>query len=79
MSSQSDQLKQRTLTFGVDVLRLVDDLPRTLAGQTIGRQLARSGPAIGSNYRRSLGQFRPIGRNGPIERPCEQERQVGPK
>src|SRR5438034_7135754 len=51
VSSQSDQLKQRTLTFGVDVLRLVDDLPRTLAGQTIGRQLARSGPAIGSNYR----------------------------
>jgi four helix bundle protein len=51
MSQHSDHLKQRTLVFGVNVLRLVDGLPSTLAGQTVGRQLARSGPSIGANYR----------------------------
>ena len=35
------------------MLRFVDSLSHTLVGQTIGRQLARSGPAIGSNYRAS--------------------------
>ena len=51
MSAQSDHLKKRTLAFAVHVLRLVDNLPRTSAGQAVGRQLARSGASIGSNYR----------------------------
>src|SRR5262245_31089876 len=51
MSQHSDHLKQRTLAFGVSVIRLVDGLPSTLAGQTVGRQLARSGSSIGANYR----------------------------
>jgi four helix bundle protein len=51
VSLQSDHLKKRTLAFAVQILRVVDNLPRTPACQAIGRQLARSGAAVGANYR----------------------------
>jgi four helix bundle protein len=51
MSSQSEGLKERTMQFALDVLRLVDNFPRTIAGDVIARQLARSATSVASNYR----------------------------
>jgi four helix bundle protein len=51
MSAQSDQLKERTMRFAVDVLRLIDDLPQKTSADVIGRQLAKSATSVASNYR----------------------------
>src|SRR5690606_19079910 len=45
------QLKDRTLQFGLRIMRLVDALPQTSAGRAIGNQLVRSGTSVGANYR----------------------------
>ena len=41
-----DDLKKRTKQFALRVLKLVAALPRTIAGRTIGNQLARSGTSV---------------------------------
>jgi four helix bundle protein len=46
-----EELKRRTKSFALRVIKLVDALPRDLAGQVIGRQLLRSATSIGANYR----------------------------
>ena len=51
MSDQSEKLKERTLQFAIDVLRLIDTFPRTIAADAVGRQLAKSAPSIAANYR----------------------------
>jgi hypothetical protein len=45
MSELSETLKERTMSFSVNVLRLIDRLPRSIAGDVVARQLAKS--AIG--------------------------------
>ena len=45
------ELKARTKRFGVQVIGLVDSLPRTAAGRAIGNQLIRSGTSVVANYR----------------------------
>jgi four helix bundle protein len=45
------QFKDRTLQFGLWIIRLVDALPQTSAGRAIGNQLVRSGTSVGANYR----------------------------
>lgn len=49
--SNAPQLKGRTKKFALDVIRLVEGLPPSYAGQVIGRQLFRSGTSVGANYR----------------------------
>jgi four helix bundle protein len=44
-------MKKRTKTFALRVIRLVRALPKSDEGQIIGRQLLRSGTAVGANYR----------------------------
>ena len=39
------------MAFALSVLRLIERLPQTAAGQTIGRQLAKSATSVGANYR----------------------------
>jgi four helix bundle protein len=46
-----EKLKARTKAFALRVVKLVDAMPRSLAGQTIGRQLLRSATSVGANYR----------------------------
>ena len=43
-------LKQRTKTFAVDVVRFVQKLPRAQT-DVLGRQLLRSGTSVAANYR----------------------------
>jgi four helix bundle protein len=51
MSSQSEQLKTRTMAFAIKALQLVDKIPNTHGGQVVGRQLAKSATSVGANYR----------------------------
>ena len=51
MSQQSELLKERTMTFSVSVLRLIDRLPHTPGGLVVARQLAGSATSVGANYR----------------------------
>lgn len=46
-----EELKKRTKQFALRILKLVAALPKTLAGKTIGGQLARAGTSVGANYR----------------------------
>lgn len=46
-----DDLKKRTKQLTLRVLKLVAALPNTVAGRTVGGQLARAGCAVGANYR----------------------------
>ena len=43
--------KSRTKKLAVAIIKEVDKLPRSPAGDVIGKQLVRSGTSIGANYR----------------------------
>ncbi len=43
--------KNRTKRFALDVIRLVEMLPRNHTAEVIGRQLLRAGTWVGANYR----------------------------
>jgi four helix bundle protein len=44
-------LQERTLRFGLSILSLVDDLPKSVKGWEVGKQVIRSGTGIGANIR----------------------------
>src|SRR4029077_6437589 len=44
-------LKRRTKTFALRILKLVDALPKTTAGRAPASQIVRSGPSFAANYR----------------------------
>jgi len=45
------ELKQRTKTFALRIIRLVEALPSSIVGRTIANQLVRSGTSVAANYR----------------------------
>ncbi len=45
------ELKVRTKRFGLEIIKLVGTLPRQAAADVIGRQMLRSGTAVGAHYR----------------------------
>lgn len=47
----ADDLKQRTKSFALRVIRLVESLPDNRVCNVIGHQLLRSGTSVGANYR----------------------------
>ena len=46
-----EELRKRTKTFAVEVIRFCRRLPRTDEARVISWQLLRSGTAVGANYR----------------------------
>ena len=46
-----EQFKARTRQLALEIISLVESLPRSRTGDVIGRQLLRSGTSIGANYR----------------------------
>ncbi|MEO7411959.1 MAG: four helix bundle protein [Opitutaceae bacterium] len=44
-------MKQRTKTFALRVLKLIDSLPETRSGRVLANQLGRSGTPVGANDR----------------------------
>jgi len=47
-------LKARTMSFSLRIVRLYGSLPKTTEGQVIGKQLLRSGTSVGAHYRESI-------------------------
>ena len=48
-----DELKHRTRTFAIEVIKLAKSLPIDFVTSHIARQLMRSGTSVGANYRSS--------------------------
>jgi four helix bundle protein len=46
-------LRARTRTLAIAIVRLLDSLPRTSAGEIVRGQLGRSGTSVAANYRRA--------------------------
>jgi four helix bundle protein len=70
-----EELKARTKNFALRVLKLVDALPNSKAGNAVGGQLVRSGTSVGSNYRaacrgRSRAEF--IAKIGVVEEEADE-------
>ena len=70
-----DELKRRTRRFALDVIRLVDSLPRSRTTEVIGRQLLRSATSVGANYRatcraRSSAEF--VSKMGIVEEEADE-------
>jgi four helix bundle protein len=51
LSSQSEQLRERTKAFALRIVRLFQSLPRATEAQVMGKQLLRSGTSVAANYR----------------------------
>lgn len=46
-----EELKKRTKQIGLEVLKLIDELPNRPSAWVIAKQVLRSGTSIGANYR----------------------------
>jgi four helix bundle protein len=46
-----EQFKRRTKQLGIRVIRMVEALPQSYAGEVIGKQVLRSATSVGANYR----------------------------
>jgi four helix bundle protein len=55
MNGKGDQLSERLTDFIVKVIKIVDALPKTVAGRHIGGQLVDSGTSCGANYEEGCG------------------------
>jgi four helix bundle protein len=45
------EIKSRTKTFALRVLKVVEALPKTISGKAVANQLIRSGTSVAANYR----------------------------
>ena len=55
MNEKADQLSDRLLDFAVEVIKITDALPNTVAGRHVGGQFIRAGTSCGSNYEEACG------------------------
>jgi len=70
-----EELKSRTRTFGLRVIRLVESLPKTRTADVIGRQLLKCGTSVGANYRaacRAKSQADFIAKMGIVEEEADE-------
>lgn len=51
MSSQSEQLRERTKNFALRIVKLFRALSKSTESQVIGKQLLRCGTSVAANYR----------------------------
>jgi four helix bundle protein len=51
MNIKNENLKRRTKKFALDVIKLVEDLPKDQVCRVLGNQLLRAGTSVGANYR----------------------------
>ena len=67
--------KRRTKQLGLDVIRLVAQMPRDTASQVIGRQIVRSATSVGANYRaacRGKSVADVVAKLGIVEEECDE-------
>jgi len=53
--NKGDMLSERLLDFTVQIIKLVNTLPKTIVGKHVGGQILRSGTSPGSNYEEARG------------------------
>ncbi len=51
LSVMKEQMKQRTKNVGLEVIKLIDELPSKTSVWVIAKQIVRSSTSIGANYR----------------------------
>jgi four helix bundle protein len=51
MQPEERDLRQRTKEFGLQIVRVFCELPKTTEAQILGKQVLRSGTSVGANYR----------------------------
>ena len=44
-------LKRRTKTYALNIIKMYVDLPKTTEAQILGKQVLRSGTSVGAQYR----------------------------
>ena len=49
--TQDVELRSRTKTFALRIIRLYVSLPKTTEAQVLGKQVLRSGTSVGAHYR----------------------------
>ncbi len=54
-SRNTKDLSDRLLDFAINVIKITDMLPNTVAGRHVGGQLIRAGTSSGSNYEEACG------------------------
>jgi four helix bundle protein len=70
-----EALKQRTKEFALRIIRLVQCLPPNKVGDTLGKQILRSGTSVGANYRsacRARSQAEFIAKLGIVEEEADE-------
>jgi four helix bundle protein len=53
-NSQPEDLRQRTKTFALRIIRLYGSLSSSTEAQVLGKQLLRSGTSVGAHYREAV-------------------------
>ncbi len=48
---ENENLKRRTRSFALEIIKMVEKLPKDDVGRVLGRQLLKSGTSVGANYR----------------------------
>lgn len=61
------ELAERTLQFSVELVKLVEKLPRTPAGDALAKPLVKSGLNIGARYRHVMHALNPYDFNKKID------------
>jgi four helix bundle protein len=51
MQNEQGDLRERTKEFALRVIRMFGALPKKTEAQVLGKQVLRSGPSVGANYR----------------------------
>jgi len=72
---QNNDLKQRTKQFALRVIRMTNDLPKTMAAGVLGKQLLRSATSVAANYRSACrGRSKPefIAKLGIVEEEADE-------
>ena len=72
---KAEEFKARTKAFALRIVRLVGSLPKTRSSDVIGKQLLRSGTAVGANYRaacRARSQADFVAKMGIVEEECDE-------
>src|SRR5213082_3299895 len=54
MQKEEQDLRDRTKSFAVSIVRMFSALPKRTEAQVLGKQLLRSGTSIGANYREAF-------------------------
>jgi len=47
----SEELKKRTKNFALNIIKVVENFPKSTTGFVLGKQIVKSATSIGANYR----------------------------